>query len=76
MALSELEETKIKYDVEYDFIYKLYFLKNGNELKPTEFLRSAVFKLNAFDEENADSVPIAFNININYIFSNSDYDNF
>lgn len=51
-------------------------MRNGSDLEPSNFLRSVVFKLSAFDKETKKSTPIIFNINIDYIFSNSNYDDF
>ena len=51
-------------------------MRKGKDLKPTDFLRSVIFKLTAFDKETKKSTPIIFNINIDYIFSNSNYDDF
>ena len=64
-----MENTKLdSYDPLYDIIFNQYFHKNGDKLKPIQFLRSTIFKVNAFNGIES-KYHITIDLNVDYVFS-------
>ena len=52
----------------YDTIYNQFFHKDGKDMIPIEFLRSTIFKINAFNGIES-KYYITVDLNVDYVFS-------
>lgn len=65
VAMSEIQNTKLSYDKDYDRVYKKFFNLDGSDLKPYQFLRSSIFEIKIDGQtnevsENELEIPVDF----------------
>lgn len=77
VPLSVINDTKLSIPADYDLIYKTYFLKKSSDLKPKDFLRSAVIQISMGNDVDYDkNSPVKINFITNLLISNTEYDRY
>lgn len=71
VTLSDVENSVLDYDEIYDPVFNEFFLAKGKELKPFQFIRSAIVKIVAYEDVQENRKPIVLEMEMDYLFSDS-----